>query len=223
LTPYRLVLYSTGMDIVREAQDVIAAAESKLRDLLDNGVEHQMYGDVAEVAKMAQAVAAIRGTIAVVSPSEEPAKAPQLRDGPSTTQSSVRDLTVRAEAAPTARDYPRYQRDGDRLVKIGWSKKNRSEYEHKAPFDVIAAFCSGLRAALPSSGSRSFMMDDVLPLEGVNEENIPDYQAYLVLGWLRRLGVVEKTGRHSYTLVEPSWLNDGLEDAWANLADPPEN
>ena len=104
-------------------------------------------------------------------------------------------------------------------MKIGWSKKNASEYTHKAPLEVVEAFCNTLKEALGTGTSDSFVMEDLLPLATPNAEDIPDYQTYLSLAWLRSLNVVKKDGRHSYKLVDPQWLDEGFDEAWSSLPD----
>jgi hypothetical protein len=37
--------------------------------------------------------------------------------------------------------YPSFVREGDNLVKIGWSKTQKAEYEHKSPKRLLAVLC----------------------------------------------------------------------------------
>ena len=78
--------------------------------------------------------------------------------------------------------YPKFVREGDNLVKIGWSKSQRAEYEHKSPKRLLAVLCE----SLTSANGKRIMMDKVLPLKDpVTGSAFPDYQSYLCLAWLR--------------------------------------
>ncbi len=102
--------------------------------------------------------------------------------------------------------YPRFEVENDQLVKIGWSKKSRSEYRHKAPLHVVARVVGALLEESEGSGGR-FSTDGLFPLPPTGSDaEVPSYQGYLVLRWLRELGVVEKLGRIGYLLADPTIL-----------------
>jgi len=84
------------------------------------------------------------------------------------------------------------------IVKVGWSKKARKEYQHKAPRSVAFAFADHLRKH--TRDGKLFRMEDILPVpDPVNDGELPGYQVYLVLAWLRSLDIVQKQGRDGYT------------------------
>lgn len=212
--------YTTDMDIVIQAERVMEDAEGRLRALIASGLERQLYGDVARVAKMAQAIAAARGAGGHTrEPDHQEENFDDDREGPASVLRRNPKSTKAGPARNKRRTYPRFEREDGRLVKIGWSKKNASEYTHKAPLEVVEAFCNTLKEALGTGTSDSFVMEDLLPLATPNAEDIPDYQTYLSLAWLRSLNVVKKDGRHSYKLVDPQWLDEGFDEAWSSLPD----
>lgn len=112
--------------------------------------------------------------------------------------------------------YPRFVRDEDELVKIGWSKKEGSEYEHKAQKDVVRTIVASISRA-GRQGSR-FSMDAILPLKKLDGTPIPDYQSYLILAWLRSAQLVQQHGRLGYTIRQGIDLADEAEDCWNRLA-----
>lgn len=110
--------------------------------------------------------------------------------------------------------YPKFLREGENLVKIGWSKSQRSDYEHKSPKRVLGVLCESLRSA---DGKR-IMMDKVLPLKDpVSGSHFPDYQSYLCLAWLRSAGLVVQHGRQGYSLPKGIELEKSVEALWADL------
>jgi hypothetical protein len=113
------------------------------------------------------------------------------------------------------RAYPKFVRDGDFLVKVGWSKSSREEYEHKAEKSDVFAVISAI--AVAGSRGRSFQMEPLLPCKNSKSEKIPDYQAYLSLAWLRSLGLVEQQGRASYTIPMADSLQEDAGNQWRQI------
>ena len=132
-----------------------------------------------------------------------------------TTSSTAGKGSSRKAKGATA--YPRFFKDGDSLVKVGWSKKEGNEYEHKAPKSAITA----LAAALNQAGQRKrrFTVDQLLPVRNpTSGEDVPDYQIYLALAWLRDcVKLVDQHGRQGYTL-KPGSLAEQIETHWNSLA-----
>ena len=110
--------------------------------------------------------------------------------------------------------YPKFVREGDNLVKIGWSKSQRAEYEHKSPKRLLAVLCE----SLTSANGKRIMMDKVLPLKDpVTGSAFPDYQSYVCLAWLKSGGLVTQHGRQGYSLPKGIELEKSVETHWANL------
>ena len=117
--------------------------------------------------------------------------------------------------ASKKRDYPRFERDGDKLVKLGWSKKQKSQYEHRAPHAAVLAF--GRHVANHFGEGEVFAMESLLPVPDESGEEVPGYQAYLTLAWLKHVGAVEKKGRDGYVLRDGSLADGGLDRLWDAL------
>jgi hypothetical protein len=118
----------------------------------------------------------------------------------------VEPRAVGKSAPPAARrttrkdGYPRFEKSRDALVKVGWSKKERSEYIHKAPKPALDAVVQ--RIAELGRGGRTFTADNLPPVRisgGIDE--VPSYQTYVCLAWLREVGVIEQHGREGYTVA----------------------
>jgi len=111
-------------------------------------------------------------------------------------------------------DFPRFYRDqNDNLVKIGWSKKSGSEYEHKAPRNVLSAVVHSLADA--GRNRRRFAMEELMPFrDPVSGTPAPDYQAYIVLAWLRSKGMVTQHGRQGYTLSNGTISTETVDNLW---------
>jgi len=198
------------MSTVQDARKVLTDAEGQLRQLIERGLREQRYADVAEIAGLAQGVARLlqgHGTTA-----GDAAVGLVAGSSRSATPAPAR----KAAGKQTKPEFPRFERDGDKLVKVGWSKKNKSAYEHRAPREAVIAFVRHLSGSVPEG--KVFVVEDLLPVPDVaNNGELPAYQVYLALAWLRTTGVVEKKGRDGYVVRRGGLGNGALDKFWAEL------
>ncbi len=96
-------------------------------------------------------------------------------------------------------------------MKIGWSKREKAPYEHRAPKRVLQLLVESL-LRVGGSGQR-FTTDDVLPLREEGTE-IPTYQSYLTLAWLREVGLIVQHGRQGYSLLPGANLTQESDRLW---------
>lgn len=194
---------------------IIKRAEEELRAHVQRALDEGRYADVAALARLADGLAQL-------------ATAEGLANGPAvrtpreaSPRVSNQQVERRAVQAPTrsargAKAFPRFEREADKLVKIAWSKKDRSEYEHKAPLRVVNLLIDAIRSK-KGEGSK-FTTPDVLPLiDSKSRGEIPSYQSYLALGWLRHEGVIVKYGRDTYSLKPTAATAAHLKELWEAL------
>lgn len=98
-------------------------------------------------------------------------------------------------------DYPYFQVKQDTLIRFGWSKKEKREYSHKIPksaFDSVVAAISKIKM----SGKGPHTADAIIELTNkITDEQVPSYQAYVVIGFLKEKGLIEQIGREGYVIV----------------------
>jgi len=112
-------------------------------------------------------------------------------------------------------DYPRFERRGSDLIKIGWSKRDKREYEQKAPKTVIDRLARELGRRAGSAAP--IATDDLLPAIGmVDGRDVPTYQVYVALAWFRTRGVVEAVGRQGYRILAKDIMRE-IEPIWGAL------
>ena len=99
------------------------------------------------------------------------------------------------------------------LVKIGWSKREKAEYQHKAPRDVLDAVVKVLRTA--GRDADTIAIPEFLPMQGASGDELPPYQVYVCLAWLRKLGLIKQHGREGYSIGRPETLPEDVATAWA--------
>lgn len=206
----------------RQTYEVLFEAEKKLRRLLEIALSEQRYGDVARIAPFADGLLKLvngangsPATPLLAAPIPKPegdSLEVHRTTGPAVSRQKVANTSTRQADV----SYPRFERHGDRLVKLAWSKKDRREYEHRAPIDVILRVAE-LFEAHGATGS-PFLMDVMMPFKSASGGEIPSYQAYLALAWFRTFGAVEARGKDGYAVVVPD-LRQRVEQAWNDLPD----
>lgn len=118
-----------------------------------------------------------------------------------------------SRSSKKAAAYPKFFRDDESLVKVGWSKSEGAEYEHKCSrrvLDTLATEC----AKIAGPGKR-FVMDKLLPLrDPASGTELPGYQAYVALAFLKYSGLVQQHGRSGYSIPKPKTLVADAAAAW---------
>jgi len=196
------------MTSVERAAQILKDAERALRDLLATAAGEGDYEGVLQVTACARQIGELLSALTV--PGPEPSAGAVL-SSPTEGAAAATVSTAAAEPArkgagikaPTRRParapYPQFFRDRDVLVKIAWSKTRRGEYEHKAQFAVVRDLITAIRRAASKNGR--FAMESLLPLRSsVSGQEIPSYQTYLCLAWLRAQGLVLQHGRQGYSV-----------------------
>jgi hypothetical protein len=181
---------------------------------MESAVKAGCYVEVAQLAEMAQALGQIPcGEAGNHLVSAQTSDQLQRIDTVSTAKRVQRGTKKRLNARSA--EFPKFEREGGRLVKIGWSKKNKAAYEHKASREVALCVCMTL-GEVPYG--EPFRVEELLPMALGDGTEIPSYQAYLVLAWLRWLHVVEKSGKDSYTFGIDEFNEASFQKAWESTA-----
>jgi hypothetical protein len=215
------------MPFRERALSILWAADQSLRELMQEAISEQSYGDVAAIAAIAQGINAI---IEAPKPSTggTPPSAVAIAQATTSPKPKARSVLVKKRAkrrvrvikarriAPTPDGYPKFEREGDRLVKIGWSKRDGRVYEHRAPRAVLWQFLNAIAGAPSSGGTMPFTMDAALPVQ-TDDGELPSYQAYMALAVLREAGLIRKVGKNSYALTAAANANDAVGPVWESL------
>lgn len=193
--------------IEQRATKVLGEAETALADLVGKASVERRYNLVATLVSMAQQLAAFSEKFAPAG--AEPPRVAQPKPGSTADPDRADD-----EQEPSG--YPRFAAHGDWLLKIGLSRDG-AEYEHKCPRSVLRAVAAA--ASRVGASGKQFAVDKLMPLEDPSTGGqVPVYQVYLCLVWLRNLGIIEKHGRSRYSVKVAGDLSSGIETGWQTLA-----
>lgn len=176
---------------------LLESCEKNLRELVSKAAARGDYAAVIRITSWAK----------VVRDLAEDAKGEPGADSDYSNRASSQGSAVQPKSSgssaklrsPKPPGYPKFYRNGDELIKLGWSKRDRAEYQHKASPGVLTSLVSKL-SAIGASG-RIFSAENIMPLTNSEGSQVPDYQAYLCLAWLRTEGLVQQHGRQGYTLA----------------------
>lgn len=178
-------------------KDILESAEANIRLLLS---EMALTADVDEINWLAGIARQLHNLATPGSGSNRSCSTGE--PGASVNQPpQPRSETLAHPASPRPRrsrskkdQYPQFkwEDNGNTLVKIGWSKKKRKEYLHRAPKRVLEL----LKKKVDKIGANGkvFTMEDVLPLTAPDTgKEIASYQVYLCVAYLEQQNELERS------------------------------
>ncbi len=188
----------------KETVRLLENCEFALQKLVAEAVGEGDYAGVQRATEFAKAIAGLAAEARVATSPPQPAAA-----------GSNENAGRRARVSTGG--YPKFFRRGEELVKIGWSRKEKAEYNHRAPLAAVRATVAAAQRI--GAKGKLFNGGELLPLrDTATGAEIPDYQGYVALAWLAQLGVVKQHGRRSgYTLGRREGIEDTVAAAWAEL------
>lgn len=192
------------------ATAILRDAETNLRQLAGEAASAGDYAGIIKVAAWAKAISDLIKSTA-------PGIDSKPMDGLRKQGRKAKTAEPRSPARQTRpKDYPRFCRQGDQLIRIAWSKREKKEYQHKASELVIKALTTALTKA--GKGGRIFSTEEVLPIhEPGDGSEIPNYQAYVGIAWLKHTGLIDQHGRQGYSVPRLDDLQRDVESLWQSL------
>lgn len=192
----------------------MAETELNIRQLIGEAAEAGDYLAIEVLARWASSIKDITSTVLQAEGSGEQQIRIQTNPPPNPAQSTA---LKGSKSIGKRRSYPVFIKSGATLIKIAWSKSSKSEYQHKSS----QAITMKLAEALAKQGRNGavIVMEKVLPIRLDDGTDVPDYQVYVSLAWLRQAGMVKQHGRQGYTIKSSGDLFKVVDTAWANLAE----
>jgi hypothetical protein len=198
------------MKPIERGAELLRQTETELRSLVSESAATGDYSGVFQLAAWARAIAEI------IRRSDSLVQLLSLEGAQSKPRAAVRETS----SANTARvrdsnGSPQFFRHADRLIRVSWSKREKKQYEHRAPFAVLMT----LGGAITEKGAdgRIFTIDDLLPLRDENDTEVPVYQVYVGISLLRQHDLIDQHGRRGYSVPQPSELLPTLRRVWESL------
>jgi hypothetical protein len=200
------------MEHARRAADVLRHAESTLRELVSKAATGGDYACVVKIAAWAQAVGDI---VKQASSEDSPASVPRPVAAAAPRAPAKVNGSHRKSPSAATDAYPKFFRQGEQLLRIAWSKKEKKEYQHKATHSALAALADAM-VKLGKDG-RIFSTDDFLPINDSDGTEIPAYQAYVGIALLKQTALIDQHGRQGYSIPRPAEFKSDIEAVWMKL------
>jgi len=200
---------------MRQAHGILRDAEVKLCELIPKALEARHDKEAGRLMELARLLADARCSRAV---SESGVQCREAAPDGAATPRGPRPVRKRkAKARTKASPYPKFLREGNALLKLGWSRKGKTEYEHRAP--RVAVMTVAERVAEVASRQDRFTVEDLGDVRvAPGDQPISGCQVYLCVAWFRRAGLVVQHGRRGYSLpVAPAEFPAKVKAAWGEL------
>jgi hypothetical protein len=192
------------------AAETLQKAETDLRAVVAKAAASGDYAGVVQIASWAKAICDLLEKKPITHDNGADIVA---TNGGVTTVVQVKN--GRTLPKKKADEYPRFFRKGDELVRVAWSRRARSEYQHKTSEAVLKSVTDTL-SRLGRKG-RMFSTDEVLPLRDPQGSEVPAYQAYVCIALLKMTGLIEQHGRQGYSISSPDEFTDAVDAIWRKL------
>ena len=200
------------MEIADRAADVLRQAEVRLRALLSEAATSADYSSVVQIASWARALRDLTGSVSSETGSQTSTTPPPRKTGKLAAQTQRR----KRSSPKDQESYPRFFRQGDQLIRIAWSKREKKEYRHKAPHAILKALVTALSEK--GTDGRVFSTDEVLPVhDSTDGSKVPDYQAYVVISLLKQTGLIDPHGRQGYSIPRLAQFKEDVDAVWKKL------
>ena len=190
---------------------LLQRTEAEVRKIVSDAATAGDYESVVQVAAWARSLSE---TLDRVSPRKGKSDQPPRQTATPRREPRI-SQSKRTRSPANHGGYPRFFRQGDRLIRVAWSKRDKKEYEHKAPMTVLKA----LTVAMADRGAdgRVFSTDELLPIRDGDGAEVPAYQAYAGLALLKQVGLIEQHGRQGYSIPRLPDLSGAVEALLRNL------
>jgi hypothetical protein len=192
---------------IERASDLLITTEKTLRDLVSDSAMSGDYASVVRIAEWAQSIREMLGGKLSKPTAERPPTPAKAKLKASGTR---KPPMVRKQS-----DYPRFLQNGHELIRLAWSKREKREYRHKAPYSVVQAVARVMQEK--GVEGRVFSTDDLLPLRDGDAADIPNYQAYVAIALFKHAGLIDQHGREGYSIRQPRDFANAVEAVWKNL------
>jgi len=193
-------------DCNRTIEAALKQCEETICEVISNAAQEGSYQCIETGISVAQKIATIRSSLtsaASIEPEKDSTPEKPRNPGP------FRKSTMKG-SSPKSSNYPRFEINSKNLVRFGWSKSKKKEYNHKVPIPIVHAVTDCVKnIGLGSSGPHS--AEEIIErFSNDHGEQVPNYQVYAVLAYLKLKGFIEQQGREGYSI--PAGFNPSFEE-----------
>lgn len=197
------------MSTVDDANGLLHETERKLREMVSAAAKSGDYSSVLQIASWAQTVTVmLKGR-----------NAKKVTPGNNLHEKRVvgenKTLPQTRSSRRPGTEYPQFFKHNDQLVRLAWSRRERKEYIHRAPYPVLKALAKAI--AEKGADGRVLSTDEILPLHDKGGDAVPNYQAYVGIALLKRSALIDQHGRQGYSVPRLAEFEAAVEAVWRKL------
>jgi hypothetical protein len=111
--------------------------------------------------------------------------------------------------------YPKFIREDEKLVKIGWSPRKSKEYRHTCKFTDLLLFASRLSGETCAGGPAK--LTEILPIKDSQGKFMDNCKIYTCLDWLQHTGLLKRHGKRGYAFEATVGLAGEIENRFRAL------
>jgi hypothetical protein len=199
--------------------EILSTCEESLKRAASDALSLGHYDEATQIVQIAREVAALAGRTPKADVNQDVGGVVNAVEsfGREAAESDSTPQLDAMLAVKKRRKYPQFGRQANDLVKIGWSKRSRKEYQHRAPRRILELLCTRLEQV--GARKKIFTTESLFPLSDSEGNEIPSYQSYLSLAWLRQHRLVVSKGRSEYRLPNPGSLQSSADKLWNQLSE----
>src|SRR5439155_15805972 len=189
---------------------LLQETEAKLRGLVSEAATSGDYASVVQIASLARTVSELLNR---KSPERvNSAVAVPVPNFPHVGAKGPKQISLSKRGE---RSYPLFFRQGDQVVRIAWSKREKKEYRHKAAYTILKLLAKSM--AEKGSDGRVFATEQFLPVHDAQNSEVPNYQAYVGISLFKQTGLIDQHGRQGYSIPRLADFKDAVEAVWKKL------
>jgi len=190
-------------------ETILSQTEGQLRDIIAEAAKQGDYRGVDAARHIAVSIQEIKGM--VNERHSVPTKSDRIGMPSNAVQKKRKSVSKKSRSA----GYPRFRISENVLTKIGWSKRQKSEYTHKVSRSIFDRTLKSM-VTLTNGRTGPFTAEQIINVVNKSEEEfIPSYQVYIVIAFLRSTGCIQQQGRDGYHI--PIEVESKAEEAWKKV------
>lgn len=197
------------METTKKIYNVLDKAESEIRQI---GADAFRVGDDTTAASARDVVNALKALRLQLNKHNKEIITSSSKH--LATKSQSKKTTSKKSQRRKQASYPKYNIRNGALIRIGWSKKRKTEYLHKAPRKIFDRTVEAM-STLAVTGRSPFMAEKIIEQASDSKGEVPSYQVYMIIGLLRDYGYINQVGREGYII--PSDILTQSLDIWGKL------
>lgn len=141
-----------------------------------------------------------------------PVSKAELKEDAPKVQMQASDISTSKKKKKKKSHYPKYEIEHNSLSRIGWSKKGKKEYSHKASKSIYSLTVAAMEK-LSKASAGPFMAEDIIAkVNDTADQPIPAYQIYVVIGYLKDRECIQQIGREGYNI--PTDIKEQSNSMW---------